>query len=182
MSARSLVVPLVLFLVAASLAHAGERSWRSAKIVDIKSQVMGLGQERRLYHVDIEGDKYIYIAIDQLMWRKRFAKVTVNATVRAAVEGESIFVIDEDNREIKLKLFSKIVKSEADAVVEKAPSPSESAAPVSGGEIRRGMATAEVEKILGKPVRTVVFERRTQWMYQKLVVLFEDDRVTDIQF
>jgi hypothetical protein len=48
-------------------------------------------------------------------------------------------------------------------------------------QIARGMRPDEVERILGRPVRTVTLTPKTIWIYDGLRVVFVDDQVTDIE-
>jgi hypothetical protein len=211
-----IALALSLSLSLAGEARAAQRHWQTATVVNIESQMLQAGYERRFYHVDPGGD-LIYVAYEQ-GWaqsanayakvlsfgmapkKKSFADLTVNDPVRVAIEGQRLFLLDEKNKETRLELYNKIRKATstaaaAAAVPQASASPSatpESVAPlaatdggtaaVTPGEIRRGMTTAEVERALGKPLRTVTFESRTQWLYARLVVVFEQDRVSDVSF
>ncbi len=196
---RDTVAFAALGLSLASAAPAAERKWRTGKILNIESQMVYAGYERRFYHID-SGEDLIYVGFEkgwaqsanaaaQVMSfglapkKKKFAQITVNDPVRFAVEGKSLFLLDERNKETKLELFNKTRKTSAEAATA-TPSPASTSPPppASNSEIRRGMTSDEVEHALGKPLRTVVFEGKTQWLYAKLVVVFEQDRVIDVSF
>lgn len=192
MSQRHAVSLVLLLLALATPTEAGERRqrrWLSGTIVNIDSQIVGSkasfslwggaskGVERRNYHIDV--GETVYIAFEEHTAGKDFAKVTMNSPVRVAVEGELAFLVDERGEEIKLKMFSKVAKA---SVGTTSNGPAVAAPETTGGEIRRGMTPQDVETILGKPLRTVVFEGKTQWLYAKLVVVFQDGRVSDVSF
>jgi Zn-dependent protease with chaperone function len=49
-------------------------------------------------------------------------------------------------------------------------------------EIEVGMREYQVRRILGSPKDRVRFGRRTQWVYERLTVVFEDGRVKEVKF
>jgi Zn-dependent protease with chaperone function len=49
-------------------------------------------------------------------------------------------------------------------------------------EIAVGMTQTEVRRVLGSPKDRVRFGRRTQWLYERLTVVFEDGRVKEVKF
>jgi hypothetical protein len=49
-------------------------------------------------------------------------------------------------------------------------------------EIEVGMREYQVRRILGSPKDRVRFGRRTQWVSERLTVVFEDGRVKEVKF
>ncbi len=198
MQRRNAVACTVLLTLPALGASAADRQWRTGKIVNIESQMIHADYERRHYHID-GGEDVIYVAFEE-GWAKsangyaqvmsfglapkkqKFADVTVNGSVRFALAGRWVYIVDENNKERKLELYSKIRKPPVEASVAAPVSAPADPAAATTSEIRRGMAMAEVEQALGKPTRTVSFEERTQWMYPRLVVVFEKGTVIDVSF
>ena len=65
------------------------------------------------------------------------------------------------------------------------PRPAPVMAPAAGsapGEIRVGMTSDEVLALFGQPEDQLAFGRRARWVYPEMTVVFEGDRVTDVQF
>jgi hypothetical protein len=200
MRCRHAIVGFVLSLSLVDVSFAAEKAWLTGRVVNIESQMISAGYERRFYHID-PGEDLIYVAFEkgyaqsanayaQIMSfglapkRKKFADLTVNDPVRFAIQGKSLFLLDEKGKETKLELYNKVRKTApaaatppADSAAAPSPAPAASSA-----EIRRGMTPEEVEQALGKPQRTVSFEGRTQWLYAKLVVVFEQGQVSDVSF
>ena len=59
----------------------------------------------------IEGDTRVYIAEERLRWRwSKPANVTVNATVKFAVEKRKLFVIDDDGKEHEMEIVKQVLK------------------------------------------------------------------------
>jgi Zn-dependent protease with chaperone function len=54
--------------------------------------------------------------------------------------------------------------------------------PAKSTEIRRGMSVDEVRRALGEPESEIVFAGKSKWTYRDLVVVFENGRVSDVQF
>jgi hypothetical protein len=199
MRCRHAIAGLVLSLTLADVSTAAEKAWLTGKVVNIESQMLAAGYERRFYHID-PGQDLIYVAFEkgyaqsanaaaQIMSfglapkRKKFAEVTVNDPVRFAIQGKSLFLLDDKGKEIKLELYNKVRKTAPAAATPPADAAAASPAPDAvSAEIRRGMTPEEVEQALGKPQRTVSFEGRTQWLYAKLVVVFEHGQVSDVSF
>jgi hypothetical protein len=80
------------------------------------------------------------------------------------------------------------------AHTERGPDAERGSAPSSGAESRSsapqphdasiepGMSPEQVEAATGAPLKKVTFGARTLWTYQGFVVVFEDDKVTDVKF
>jgi Zn-dependent protease with chaperone function len=49
-------------------------------------------------------------------------------------------------------------------------------------EIKRGMSSDEVRRVLGEPQAEVVFGTKTRWTYPDVTIVFEADRIVDVRF
>jgi hypothetical protein len=59
----------------------------------------------------IEGDKYVYMAQERLRFRwSKAANVTVNGSVKYAVEKRKLFVMDEDGKEHEMEIVKKTLR------------------------------------------------------------------------
>jgi hypothetical protein len=59
----------------------------------------------------IEGDKYVYLAQERLRWRwSKVANVTVNGSVKYAVEKRKLYVMDEDGKEHEMEIVKKTLR------------------------------------------------------------------------
>lgn len=59
----------------------------------------------------IEGDQYVYLAQERLRWRwSKAANVTVNGTVKYAIEKRKLVLIDEDGKEHELEVVKKTLR------------------------------------------------------------------------
>jgi hypothetical protein len=59
----------------------------------------------------IEGDAYTYVAEQRLKWRwSKPAMLTVNGTVKFAVEKRKLFVIDDEGKEYELSVVKRVLK------------------------------------------------------------------------
>ena len=59
----------------------------------------------------IEGDQYAYLAQEHLKWRwSKAANLTVNGTVKYAVEKRNLYVIDDDGKEHEMEIIKKTLK------------------------------------------------------------------------
>lgn len=129
----ALLIALACFSVFA-YADKKERDWKTGKVLDTESQRFTTyggsttqGQIRddgtysgtttrsswnhKRYVFAIEGDDYIYIVSHVLSFRwSKEVQVTVNGTVKYAVEKNNFYLLDENGREFKLKIDKKILK------------------------------------------------------------------------
>ena len=72
-----------------------------------------------MYHVFqtflIEGETHAYLAQQRLRWRwSKQANLTVNGTVKFAVEKQNLFVIDDDGKEHEMRIVKKVLRVSAD--------------------------------------------------------------------
>jgi len=59
----------------------------------------------------IEGDKYVYLAQEDLRWRwSKAANVTVNGPVKYAVEKRRLYVMDEEAKEHEMEIVKKTLR------------------------------------------------------------------------
>jgi hypothetical protein len=186
----SAAVATVMVLGALTAGAAEQRQWQTGVLLHVDSQMMAktgflkppYPVERRYYTIDPGAQsELVYILIQEEKNAKDLAMLTVNQSVRFAFDGEVVYVMDERKREKKMKIFSKVARTREATPAATASSAASSPAHKSG-DIKRGMTPAEVEEALGKPLRTVGFERKKQWMYQGVTVVFEDDHVVDVTF
>lgn len=138
------------------------------------SQQYSWNHERITYVVD--SGQFVYVASHVLSFRwSKPAKVTVNGPVWIAISKGKLYLRDEDEREHKLEIEQKILKTGQS-------SKSSTVATGSGGELKVGMSVAEVESILGPPSRQISFENKLRWTYSDVIVLFEDGKVAAVEF
>jgi hypothetical protein len=60
-----------------------------------------------------------------------------------------------------------------------AAAPASAAAPK---EIKPGMTTADVQRLLGAPKEQLAFGTQTKWVYPSLSVIFEAGKVKEVRF
>jgi hypothetical protein len=72
----------------------------------------------------------------------------------------------------------------APAAVAAPAAPATSAAPAASGpkEIKPGMTTADVQRLLGAPKEQLAFGSQTKWVYPSLSVIFEGGKVKEVRF
>ena len=59
----------------------------------------------------IEGDTRVYMAQERLRWKwSKPANLTVNASVKFAVEKRKLFVIDDDGKEHEMEILKQVLK------------------------------------------------------------------------
>jgi len=127
---------LIAFLCLSTFAHADkkDRDWKTGKVLDTESASFrtygGSTTQGRInpdgtysssttpatwnhkkYVFVIEGDEYIYVVSHVLSWRwSKEAQVTINGPIKYAVEKKNFYLLDENNREFKMKIEKKILK------------------------------------------------------------------------
>lgn len=64
----------------------------------------------------IEGDTYAYVAQERLRWKwSKPANLTMNGSVKFAIEKRKLFVIDDDGKEHEMEIVKRILKPPAPA-------------------------------------------------------------------
>lgn len=129
---KAVCVFVVLF---ASLALAGNRQWKDAKVTRIASStensgvvatttgtttVGGVVKNTSMYYwIETEDMTYVleysYNPAVKLPWpgqhsRNRSPNLTLNGKTKIAIEGHDAHILDDDRRDIKLPIFEKIAK------------------------------------------------------------------------
>lgn len=116
-----------------------ERDWKTGKVLDTaskdfttdggtttqgqlnddgtyKSSTSGTSWNHEKFTFAIEGDEYIYVVSHVLSFRwSKEVQLTVNGPVKYAVEKNKLYLIDENNRQFKMKIEKKILKEKAAA-------------------------------------------------------------------
>ena len=60
----------------------------------------------------IEGDTYVYQAQEHIKWRwSKAANLTVNGSVKYAIEKRKLYVIDDDGKEHEMEILKKTLKA-----------------------------------------------------------------------
>jgi hypothetical protein len=62
---------------------------------------------------DIENEKYTYTAIHYHRLRDKALPLTINATVRLAIEKSKVYILDEDGKAHELRFEKKALKEAA---------------------------------------------------------------------
>jgi hypothetical protein len=126
---------LILVIILCSVAAAKkERDWKTGKLLDTGNEVIttsgGTNTQGRVnpdgtyssttstakwnhgkYTFVIQGDDYVYVVSHVLSWRwSKEVQLTVNGPVRYAVEKNKLYLIDENDREFKMKIEKKILR------------------------------------------------------------------------
>jgi hypothetical protein len=96
-----------------------EREWRKGKLIDIASDpytygsvVNGTGgvhQGERITYV-IDDGTYVYMASHTHRRRDKALPLTVNASIKFAVEKSKVYILDEDGDEHELRFVKKTLK------------------------------------------------------------------------
>lgn len=115
---RSLPFFLVIFCFALSLTplHAKDREWQTGLLIDVQSQNIGrLYQGTTLRHdtweYSIDDGKYVWVLQRELHLRgDKPLFVTVNAPVKFVIDKHDAYLLDDDGKEHKLSLLSKMLK------------------------------------------------------------------------
>ena len=63
-----------------------------------------------------------------------------------------------------------------------APAAAANAPAAAPKEIKPGMTTAEVQRLLGAPKEQLAFGTQTKWVYPSLSVIFEAGKVKEVRF
>lgn len=111
-----------------------DRDWKTGKVLDMESERFttygGSTTQGRInndgtyssstsrsswnhnkFTFAIEGDEYIYVVSHVLSWRwSKEVQLTVNGPIKYAVEKNKLYLIDENDREFKMKIEKKILK------------------------------------------------------------------------
>jgi len=99
-----------------------ERAWQEGKLLDIVNDPYTQGsiwagtngaihKERITYIIDAE--KYVYTASHLHFRHDKAMPVTVNATVKFAIEKNKVYILDEENKEHELKFEKRTLKDTA---------------------------------------------------------------------
>lgn len=133
---RKLSIAVIVLLCLSALVHADkkERDWKTGKVLDTDStsftthggsttqgQINPDGTysssttpatwKHKKYVFVIEGDEYTYVVSHVLSWRwSKEVQVTVNGPIKYAIEKKDFYLLDENNREFKLRIEKKILK------------------------------------------------------------------------
>jgi hypothetical protein len=124
---------VILLLVSLALGDKKDREWKTGKVLDTESASFrtygGSNTEGRVnpdgtysastsqaswnhkkYVFAIQGDDVIYIVSHVLSFRwSKEVQLTVNGPVKYAVEKNKLYLVDENNREFKMKIEKKIL-------------------------------------------------------------------------
>ena len=134
---RSLVIfGCIVFLATGGLAEK-KRDWQSGKVLDsdrarnyagsvATGSANGTAYGNQVYGNStsssvaiyktyqtyvIESEDHVYVANERLRWKwSKPANLTVNGSVRFAVEKNKIYILDEDQKEHEAEIVKKILK------------------------------------------------------------------------
>lgn len=132
---------IVMIFLLSVTAFAKDHAWREGKLLDTtrehyttygSSRVTGevnrygefegrstqssWGHDR--YTFAVEDERYVYVLSTVLSWRwSKEAKVTVNAPIKFALEGDKAYILDDAGREHKLRMEKKILKDSPSKIV-----------------------------------------------------------------
>jgi hypothetical protein len=109
----AIAVMAVLFAPRSATAKSHERHWQSGTLVDVRAETglrffKGTSQRSDAMLYTIETPQYTYVA-KRTMTRRgdKPLLVTVNTPVKFALEGATVYVLDESGKEHKLTLEKK---------------------------------------------------------------------------
>lgn len=107
---KTSILALILLLL---LGGIKEKDWQTGKLVELRDEPIIATSRARKYLYTVRAADYDYVASYQptgFFRRTNEIQLTVNTSVKFALDKDSLYLIDEKNHEFKLRLEKKILR------------------------------------------------------------------------
>jgi hypothetical protein len=118
-------IALALAILWATTASAKPHEWKNARVVSVETTVVSMAAwgDTNTIHYKIETDdmtyvlEYVFNPAVKAPWpgqhsRTRSPNLTVNGKTKIAIDGRDAYILDDDGRDVKLPIASKIARTQ----------------------------------------------------------------------